>query len=92
MISFLFRRYLRGVRLKRESVASDIFDLSICRGRKPRHGPTAMERAEGSGGGGNIITNPEGERIEVIRHQTEPAQPPPTKPTIIRRPCMHLAR
>lgn len=39
---------------------------------------------------GNIITNPEGERIEVVHN----APPLPThhKQTIIRRPCMYLAR
>ena len=45
-------------------------------------------------GDGNIITNPEGERIEVVTHRTEAnaTTTTPAKQSIVQRPCMHLAR
>jgi len=41
----------------------------------------------------SVITNPEGERVEVVRH-TADFKPPVSqqkKPTLVRRPCMYLA-
>ena len=53
----------------------------------------SLKGGEGAvGAGGNIITNPEGERIEVITQSVPAPPPPPAKQTLVRRPCMYLAR